>query len=178
MKTHGTLIKWNDDRGFGFIALPQSGEEVFVHISAFPKDDGRPRIGEMISFEVRTCPDGRKRVEHVVRPGARLPTSRSGNVSAASERSPLRAALTIIVVGAIGFAAYSGYTSRHSISNEAAFAIPQTVKSNSRRFTCDGRTHCSQMTSCEEAVYFLQHCPGTQMDGDNDGEPCEQQWCN
>jgi hypothetical protein len=42
---------------------------------------------------------------------------------------------------------------------------------------CDGRTHCSQMRSCEEATYFLQHCPGTQMDGDNDGVPCEQQWC-
>ncbi|MGH8240321.1 MAG: excalibur calcium-binding domain-containing protein, partial [Steroidobacteraceae bacterium] len=44
--------------------------------------------------------------------------------------------------------------------------------------TCDGRTHCSQMTSCEEAKYFLKHCPGTQMDGDGDGEPCEQQLCN
>lgn len=42
---------------------------------------------------------------------------------------------------------------------------------------CDGRTHCSQMRSCAEATYFLQHCPNTQMDGDNDGVPCERQWC-
>jgi hypothetical protein len=33
------------------------------------------------------------------------------------------------------------------------------------------------MTSCEEAEYFLRNCPGVQMDGNNDGEPCEQQWC-
>jgi len=46
------------------------------------------------------------------------------------------------------------------------------------QFTCDGRTHCSQMTSCAEATYFIQHCPNTQMDGNNDGEPCESQWCN
>lgn len=46
------------------------------------------------------------------------------------------------------------------------------------QFACDGRTHCSQMTSCAEATYFLQHCPNTQMDGNNDGEPCERQWCN
>ena len=46
------------------------------------------------------------------------------------------------------------------------------------QFTCDGRTHCSQMRSCAEATFFLQHCPNTQMDGNNDGEPCEQQWCN
>lgn len=44
-------------------------------------------------------------------------------------------------------------------------------------FRCDGRTHCSQMTSCAEATYFLAHCPGVSMDGDNDGVPCEQQWC-
>jgi hypothetical protein len=44
-------------------------------------------------------------------------------------------------------------------------------------FQCDGRTHCSQMTSCAEATYFLKSCPGVKMDGDNDGVPCEQQWC-
>jgi hypothetical protein len=44
-------------------------------------------------------------------------------------------------------------------------------------FACDGRQYCSQMTSCEEATYFLQHCPDTKMDGDGDGVPCERQWC-
>lgn len=42
---------------------------------------------------------------------------------------------------------------------------------------CDGRTRCAQMTSCEEAHWFLRHCPGVQMDGDRDGVPCERQWC-
>lgn len=44
-------------------------------------------------------------------------------------------------------------------------------------YRCDGRTHCSQMTSCAEAKYFLSNCPGVKMDGNNDGVPCEQQWC-
>ena len=44
-------------------------------------------------------------------------------------------------------------------------------------FRCDGRTMCSQMHSCKEAKFFLKNCPGTQMDGDGDGVPCEQQWC-
>jgi hypothetical protein len=47
----------------------------------------------------------------------------------------------------------------------------------SAKFTCDGRTMCSQMTSCEEATYFLKNCPGTKMDGDGDGVPCERQFC-
>lgn len=42
---------------------------------------------------------------------------------------------------------------------------------------CDGRQHCSQMTSCEEATWFLQNCPNTKMDGEGDGIPCERQWC-
>ncbi len=42
---------------------------------------------------------------------------------------------------------------------------------------CDGREHCSQMQSCAEAKYFIQHCPNTKMDGDNDGVPCEEPWC-
>ena len=28
-----------------------------------------------------------------------------------------------------------------------------------------------------EATWFLKHCPGVKMDGNNDGVPCERQWC-
>jgi hypothetical protein len=45
-------------------------------------------------------------------------------------------------------------------------------------FACDGRSYCSQMKSCEEAKYFLEHCPNVKMDGNHDGVPCEQQWCS
>ena len=51
------------------------------------------------------------------------------------------------------------------------------VAPQAARFSCDGRTHCSHMRSCEEAKFFLQNCPTTKMDGDNDGIPCERQWC-
>ncbi|MFC3875448.1 excalibur calcium-binding domain-containing protein [Neisseria musculi] len=43
-------------------------------------------------------------------------------------------------------------------------------------FTCDGREHCSQMKSYEEAEFFLNHCPNVKMDGDKDGIPCEEQF--
>lgn len=52
-----------------------------------------------------------------------------------------------------------------------------TLALSERSYTCDGRIHCSQMTSCEEATFFLKNCPGTKMDGDFDGIACEQQWC-
>ena len=45
-------------------------------------------------------------------------------------------------------------------------------------FHCDGRQYCSQMTSCDEAKYFLANCPRAKMDGDKNGTPCEKQWCH
>jgi micrococcal nuclease len=51
------------------------------------------------------------------------------------------------------------------------------VAAVSGSYRCDQRTYCSQMTSCEEATWFLKNCPGVKMDGNRDGVPCEQQWC-
>ena len=63
----------------------------------------------------------------------------------------------------------------------AAARVPEKVAPAapdlSGGFRCDGRQHCSQMTSCAEAKFFLASCPGVKMDGDRDGTPCEQQWC-
>jgi len=55
-------------------------------------------------------------------------------------------------------------------------AVP-VAAATAQGFRCDGRVYCSQMRSCAEATYFLQHCPGVKMDGNNDGVPCEKQWC-
>ena len=57
-------------------------------------------------------------------------------------------------------------------------SIPATASILSSSFSCDGRKHCTQMKSCAEAKYFLANCPGVKMDGDNDGIPCEEQWCS
>lgn len=61
---------------------------------------------------------------------------------------------------------------------EAAPVKIQTLPAASTAFVCDSRKHCSQMTSCAEATYFSNNCPDTKMDGNNDGVPCEKQWCN
>jgi len=47
------------------------------------------------------------------------------------------------------------------------------VEKEEPQFRCDGRVHCSEMRSCDEAEFFLAHCPGVKMDGDRDGIPCE-----
>lgn len=176
MRIHGTLTKWNDERGFGFVVLPQTHDEVFVHISAFPRDGVRPRIGETISFEVRTGPDGRKRAAAIERPGTRRSAAKVRVGPGNHRRSLFGSVLTVAAISAIGLVGYESVTSRRD--GGVAQPVFPAVGTAGQSFSCDGRTHCAQMTSCEEARYVLSHCPGTQMDGDGDGEPCEQQWCN
>ncbi|HET7063759.1 MAG TPA: cold shock domain-containing protein [Rudaea sp.] len=175
MRTHGTLTKWNDDRGFGFIAPAGAGAEIFVHVSAFPRDGRRPNVGEVISFDIETGGDGRKRATGVLRPGSRS-GPHAGQKPAAS-RAPLAATLGLLIVGGLGGYAYRTSTLAQPDHLRQVAQPPSDGTAIVDRFACDGRTSCAQMTSCEEAVYFLQHCPGVQMDGDHDGTPCEQQWC-
>jgi hypothetical protein len=62
--------------------------------------------------------------------------------------------------------------------NESSIeTIRNTSESFDSIYSCDGRQHCSEMTSCEEATFFIQNCPNTKMDGDHDGIPCESQHC-
>jgi cold shock CspA family protein len=65
MRFEGTLHTWNDDRGFGFIEPAQGGQEIFVHISAFGPRFGRPRVQQLLSFEVELGPQGKKRAKNV-----------------------------------------------------------------------------------------------------------------
>jgi len=51
------------------------------------------------------------------------------------------------------------------------------VTTPTAKYTCSGKTRCPQMTSCEEANFYLRNCPGTEIDGDKDGIPCEEQFC-
>lgn len=53
---------------------------------------------------------------------------------------------------------------------------PKPISKKPIKYKCDGRKHCSQMRSYEEAKYFLDHCRGVKMDGDRDGIPCERQF--
>ena len=75
---------------------------------------------------------------------------------------------------------YAHYQSRRSANGGQQIKLSSVQRNAEHKssYKCDGRTHCSQMTSCEEATFFLKNCPGVKMDGDNDGIPCEKQWCN
>lgn len=60
MRFEGTLTSWNDERGFGRIESTQGGEPIFVHISAWPRSMQRPRLNQMVSFEIEVGPKGKR----------------------------------------------------------------------------------------------------------------------
>ena len=70
MRYEGKLKKWNVERGFGFICANDSGQDIFVHFSAFPRDGQMPSEGELLSFEVEPDGKGKKHAVRVRRVGA------------------------------------------------------------------------------------------------------------
>lgn len=65
MRFNGTLKTWNDERGFGFLEPAHGGQEIFVHIKDFPSGKGRPAVGQVVTFEVQTDPNGKKKARAV-----------------------------------------------------------------------------------------------------------------
>jgi predicted negative regulator of RcsB-dependent stress response len=93
--------------------------------------------------------------------------------------------IVVLLLAALGWYGYGKYQDKLSAQRAVAAELKspsskradQPLAPATASFTCDGRTYCSQMTSCAEATFFLKNCPGTKMDGNNDGIPCEKQWC-
>ena len=82
----------------------------------------------------------------------------------------------LIVLIGVGVYAYS--QSGRTIAFQLPFLNQESHNAETSNYRCDGRIHCSQMRSCDEAKFFLKNCPGVKMDGNHDGVPCEKQWCN
>lgn len=179
MRIYGILSRWNDQRGFGFITPNDGSEEVFVHISAFTPLGLRPKVGDRLLFTLEVGADGKRRAGR-----AEYPAQRN------SPRGPIRHSpgrvqhgpgriwgfLALLLVMAVGYA-----ISRYQILLPAWTKSPVTSAArepSTPDYQCDGRTRCQQMSSCEEAMFFIRHCPDTKMDGDKDGIPCEDQWCS
>lgn len=183
MPLKGKLKTWDDDRGFGFIAPEAGGKDLFVHISAFPRGAPRPTVGEPVAYEAGFGRDGRAKAIRVYGgTAAPRPASRSTESGWQGERKSsfsLVQILLLLLLGLGGFVLMGGFDPalpELDRSSEPSLFLEEPEEPDPF-FECDGRTHCSEMTSCEEATFFLRNCPGTEMDGDWDGIPCERQWC-
>jgi hypothetical protein len=61
----------------------------------------------------------------------------------------------------------------HPSSLSSAVATSASDSAATPDASCGKKKHCSQMTSCEEAKFYLAQCGVKSLDGDGDGTPCE-----
>ena len=57
----GKLIRWIDDKGFGFIKTENGKGDIFIHITALKGMGRKPVIGDIIHYEIGTDTNGKTR---------------------------------------------------------------------------------------------------------------------
>lgn len=58
MRYQGTIVKWNEAKGFGFV-MPKGGQPVFVHVRDFSNRQRRPRDHSLVSYALGRDAKGR-----------------------------------------------------------------------------------------------------------------------
>lgn len=212
----GVLVRWNDEKGFGFIQPEKNAaQDVFIHISVLKKMARKPIVGDSILFQTEVQNDGKRKAVIASIEGVAVVAASSAprtdshshvqsrnenfnNKNKAHYHSPRKSSfntiiplLIIVAIVIFGFKQYQEFNEAPAIdevpvlTNEDIERMPmyetksRTQATATPSFQCEaGKTHCSHMSSCAEATFYIQHCPNTQMDGDNDGIPCERQWCS
>jgi uncharacterized membrane protein YsdA (DUF1294 family)/cold shock CspA family protein len=98
----GTLVLWDDDRGYGFIESDGIRGRIFAHIRDFDRRAGRPAAGDEVTFHLVTGREGKPAAWQIefVAPAARPLRQRQGQPGSGSV--PMRR--TIRVVAALMFA--------------------------------------------------------------------------
>lgn len=188
MLQDGKLKSWNEAKGFGFIQSSSLDKDIFLHVSSLRHMPRSPRVGDTIVFQVEAQNNGKLKAYNCSIQGLRpVPikpkqTYKPSHLSRPthSKRGFGSIAIGLFIILSILFS-YSKYEqianekTTHEVVNQS---FPESNSlAQSALFQCEGKQHCSQMASCEEAKFYLKNCPSTKIDGDNDGIPCERQHC-
>lgn len=144
----GQLIKWTDDRGFGFIKPNDGGKEVFLHISALKKINRRPKVGDTILYERVTEADNKIRAANASIQGIVIKQKQS-------QQNSLKTIVGIIVSVVIALFAIE-FNPRSSLSPIQSIANPEcTIKGNISVNTGTKIYHLPGMEDYESTIIDL-----------------------
>ncbi len=190
MFLEGKVKTYNEARGFGFIAIEGESKDLFFHIQDFPNKNILPKVGEKLKFR-KVEESGKFKADNIVRLELKTETPRHTPQSRALENKPratqreqsqektsrFSTYIGLLIMIGLAYVVYNKYQAWQS-NRIQSVEVQHMVKEPQvqQNFSCDGRQHCSQMGSYEEALFFLRNCPNTKMDGDGDGIPCESQF--
>ncbi|NHQ84743.1 cold shock domain-containing protein [Iodobacter sp. HSC-16F04] len=173
MRYQGRISEWKDERGFGFITPNGGGPKVFLHISSFSRRARRPVVGVFVTYELYTDEIGRPKANAAQFVGELKYKSQESNPIIFI----IFTILLVMFVAYIAFVRISHPGSTVTASVYKIFSAREALRSNPQ-FQCEPeKSSCSRMSSCAEALFHQERCDVSNMDGDRDGIPCEQQWC-
>lgn len=170
MRFQGKIKTWNQAKGFGFISPNGRGKDLFVHITQFKNRYKKPQITDLVTYEIKLDDKNRHNAVNVEFVGDRPIKEKS--------KSLWGILAPIFALSLMAVAINHLYQNRGNTIEATIYKTVNLRNYDASKFSCTGKTHCSEMQSCEEAMFYQENCQGTEMDGNNDGIPCEQQWCN
>uniref|UniRef100_UPI004056BD4C cold shock domain-containing protein n=1 Tax=Candidatus Electronema sp. TaxID=2698783 RepID=UPI004056BD4C len=157
----GKLVRWNEEKGFGFIQSENRGKDIFLHISALKNMSRRPVVGDIIFYRLHVEKDGKlKAVDAKIQGVSSILPTKGVNTRKNQSSAPY----VLIFLAVFVFAGYFFYGKANfqSIQNLSFADSTESIPSSSaQKYSCQGKVHCSEMTSCEEATFYVQNCPGT-----------------
>ncbi len=66
MRRSGTIIKWNEEKGYGFITPDDSSDDVFLHSKALVERQRRPAVGDKVYYNLSSDREKGPRADRVV----------------------------------------------------------------------------------------------------------------
>lgn len=193
MLHQGKLRDWNPGNGSGFIQQEKAGPDIRISSSGFRKKPENLQDGDSIFFQIEVDPQGKPKAVFAYRAGQHFAPAPAVKKPALSSL-PFQQLLSVVVT--LSILAWLGYQSMHLLRAEVSSPAvaggiettdPQSTTASFEnpvwppiqaqqypQFQCEGKQHCSEMSSCDEARFYLKNCPNVLIDGDNDGRPCEK----
>ena len=187
----GTLVRWNQEQRVGFIAPDDGTDELRIFgINLLPYEH-MPKEGESVVYrQWKDTLRGTKVTKAEIDLGNPITLTspfesqdKFANDYVVSWR--VKVALVALAI-AFGNLLYL-FMINYDMSSEVDITPPEGLFPPGSEyyvgkqdlsdvvFSCDARQQCLQMTSCQEAKYFVQNCPGFESKvGDM---PCETLWC-
>jgi cold shock CspA family protein len=195
MLHQGKLKDWNPTQGKGFIQRDKAGPDIRISSSGFRKKPEKLQDGDSIFFQIEVDPQGQPKAVSAYKAGqhfAPAPELKKPALSSLLFQQLLSGAVGLSIVAWLGYQSWLLFSANALVATELVEADHQQTNTSvlenpvwppvqaqqGLQFQCEGKQHCSEMSSCEEAEFYLEQCPNVLIDGDRDGIPCERQLCS
>ena len=81
MRLKGKLIKWNNEKAFGFILPNGGGDQVFIHKTAFSNRHRLPQINDTITFSITKDKQERYCANEAIFLGEKMKKKQTNNIN-------------------------------------------------------------------------------------------------